>query len=154
MTDNHFDESALEKTWAIFEGQHHCSVDRMVCDPSLRDGFVQSAMRVCGTTNEFTILWTLMRMRKRKLLGTTGRRAPSGGVPVASTSRIDTLVLKDIWTMFKREHDCSVDRMVCDPKLRNDFLQSARRVCGTQDEFTILWALMQLRKRKELKATG
>ena len=67
---------------------------------------------------------------------------------------IDQCVIRELWIMFEREHHCSVDRMVCDPKLRNEFLQSARRVCGTDDEFTILWTLMRLRKGKQLRAAA
>ena len=65
--------------------------------------------------------------------------------------KIDKSVIRDLWTMFKREHHCSVDRMVCEPELRNEFLEAARDVCGTDDEFTILWSAMNLRKAKKLK---
>ena len=64
--------------------------------------------------------------------------------------QINRSVIRDVWTMFQREHGCSVDRMVCDPELRNEFLESARGTCGTNDEFTILWTAMNLRKAKSL----
>lgn len=66
-------------------------------------------------------------------------------------SMIDKGAIRDLWTMFRREHNCSVDRMVCAPELRNEFLRAARGVCGTDDEFTILWSAMNLRKAKDLK---
>lgn len=52
--------------------------------------------------------------------------------------------------MFQREHDCSVDRMVCSPKLRNEFLEAAQQAVGISDEEAILWALVGLRKKKVL----
>jgi hypothetical protein len=58
--------------------------------------------------------------------------------------------LNDAWQMFKKEHKCSVDRMLCNPFLRNEFLATARPVTGIQDEETILWAVVNLRKAKRL----
>ena len=60
--------------------------------------------------------------------------------------------LLDCWIMFSRDNDnLSVDRLVCKPDLRKEFLESAAKVCGCDDEQTILWALMGLRKNKTLK---
>lgn len=60
--------------------------------------------------------------------------------------------LRDTWMMFQREHDCSVDRMLCKPEYRNAFLQSARLVAGMDDEETLLWEVVNLRKKKSLPA--
>ena len=69
-----------------------------------------------------------------------------------ANNTINKSALQDTWTMFRREHECSVDRMVCDPVLRSEFLESVRGICGTDDEFTILWTAMNLRKAKSLGA--
>ncbi len=53
-------------------------------------------------------------------------------------NEIDKSALRDMWLMFQRENECSIDRMVCTPELRERFVTAARRVCGTDDEFTIL----------------
>jgi len=58
--------------------------------------------------------------------------------------------LIDSWQMFHREHDVSIDRMVCDPGSRNEFLASVRSVCGEASEKEVLWKLMGLRKSKEI----
>lgn len=58
--------------------------------------------------------------------------------------------LRDTWLMFQREHPCSIDRMLCSPALREEFLTPARLATGSDDEESILWELMVLRKRKEL----
>ena len=63
---------------------------------------------------------------------------------------IDREALADTWRMFRREHRCSVDRMLCNPALRADFLAAARSVCGCEDEESILWNVVNLRKRKSL----
>lgn len=58
--------------------------------------------------------------------------------------------LRDTWLMFQREHRCSIDRMLCRPSLRQEFLEAARAVCGCDDEETILWNTVALRKKKAL----
>lgn len=63
---------------------------------------------------------------------------------------IDALL--DTWLMFQREHQCSVDRMLCRPEYRNAFLHSARLVAGVDDEESLLWAVVNLRKKRSLPA--
>ncbi|TWU17959.1 hypothetical protein Poly21_01110 [Allorhodopirellula heiligendammensis] len=63
---------------------------------------------------------------------------------------VDKQPLLDSWIMFQREHTVSVDRMICDPLLRVAFLESLGSIAATHSENEILWALMSLRKRKEL----
>jgi len=58
--------------------------------------------------------------------------------------------LRDTWLMFQREHGCSIDRMLCRPVLRQEFLTAARTVCGCDDEEMILWNTVGLRKKKAL----
>jgi hypothetical protein len=55
--------------------------------------------------------------------------------------------LPNLWRNFKISRDCSVDRMICSPELRNAFLEFVRSATGKADEETILWDLMALRKR-------
>jgi len=63
---------------------------------------------------------------------------------------MDKKALLDCWVMFSRAHEITVDRLVCDPKLRDEFVAHAARVCGSSDEEEILWALMGLRKQKKI----
>ncbi len=65
-----------------------------------------------------------------------------------------TTPLRDTWLMFQREHPCSVDRMLCCPSLRTLFLESAQLATGSNDEEQILWAVVNLRKKKALPAKG
>lgn len=58
--------------------------------------------------------------------------------------------VRDTWLMFQREYGCSVDRMLCTPHLRTEFLEAARRVAECQDEEQLLWAVIGLRKKKSL----
>ncbi len=60
--------------------------------------------------------------------------------------------LRDAWRMFRREHQRSVDRMVCDPELRSHFLADAMPLTGARDEEELLWGLVRLRKSKSLSS--
>ncbi len=59
--------------------------------------------------------------------------------------------LREVWRMFHREHDCSIDRMVCSEELRTAFLTDVRSIAGDVPDDEILWRLMRLRKAKKLK---
>ncbi len=62
--------------------------------------------------------------------------------------------LRDTWLMFQRDHDrCSIDRMLCRPRLRNAFLDAARLATRTEDEEQLLWGVVNLRKQKALPKT-
>ena len=58
--------------------------------------------------------------------------------------------LLDCWKMFRREHEVSADRVVCDPKLRQEFLESIAPIIPDANEFEILWTLLAMRKQKKL----
>lgn len=60
--------------------------------------------------------------------------------------------LRDLWLSFQREHRCSIDQMLCDRALREEFVAIAHEVIGCDDERQLLWALVSLRKRKRLPA--
>tara|TARA_R110002072_G_scaffold303099_1_gene493397 strand:- start:97910 stop:98116 length:207 start_codon:yes stop_codon:yes gene_type:complete len=63
---------------------------------------------------------------------------------------MNLMALRDTWLMFQREQGCSVDRMLCRPELREEYIAAARTVCGCNDEETILWNTVNLRKKKTL----
>jgi hypothetical protein len=67
---------------------------------------------------------------------------------------MNLIALRDTWLMFQREHGCSVDRMLCRPALREEFIAAARAVCGCDDEESILWETVNLRKKKSLASAS
>lgn len=66
---------------------------------------------------------------------------------------MSTESLRDLWLMFQREHQCSLDRMLCNPVLRKQLLDAAHVVMPNTDEEQILWSLVSLRKKKTLPRT-
>ena len=59
---------------------------------------------------------------------------------------MNLIALRDAWLMFQREHRCSLDRMLCTPELRAEFVNAARAACGG-DEEQIFWNTVNLRKK-------
>lgn len=47
-------------------------------------------------------------------------------------------------------HRCTVDRILCDPELRTEFLSLVRARAGQRREFDVLHGLNNLRKRSRL----
>lgn len=60
--------TALRDTWLMFQREHACSVDRMLCNPSLRAAFVDAARQVAGCDDEQELLWAIVTLRKKKTL--------------------------------------------------------------------------------------
>ena len=58
--------------------------------------------------------------------------------------------LIDSWRIFEKEHGVSVDRMICSPELRKEFLETSECDCDCDNEEEILWSLMRLRNSKRL----
>lgn len=61
--------------------------------------------------------------------------------------------LRDLWLTFQREHQCSLDRLLCNPVLRSEFLIVAKPMVPSSTEEQILWSIISLRKRKTLPRT-
>lgn len=59
-------------------------------------------------------------------------------------------LLGNTWLRFKQIHSCSIDRMLCSPKLRGDFIALAKKSVDCTDEEQLLWTLVSLRKNKKL----
>lgn len=69
-------KQALLDCWTMFRREHdNVSVDRMVCDPQLRAAFLESAGSVLAGVAEEQILWTLMGLRKGKLLSKNSEKS-------------------------------------------------------------------------------
>lgn len=58
--------------------------------------------------------------------------------------------LRDVWLEFQVLHRCSLDRMLCNPAMRQAFLMAAREATQCEDEEQLLWGLVGMRKNKTL----
>lgn len=60
----------LLQTWLMFQKEHRISIDRMLCRPEARDAFLASARLATGITDEESILWGIVSLRKKKSIPT------------------------------------------------------------------------------------
>lgn len=140
--------TSLVEIWTRFQTNHHCSVDQVLCLPSLRCKFLDVTELSGLCLPEVDVLWGLVSLRKSKQLP---RLAVKSRCNLGATIEIiDSNVLMEAWTFFKRENCCSIDRMLCCPKLRRDFCESVQRICGNLREEAILWGVIHLRKTRAL----
>lgn len=62
------DLQALCDTWLMFQREHRCSIDRMLCSNLLRAEFIADAKRIVGEVSDDELLWALIGLRKKKIL--------------------------------------------------------------------------------------
>jgi hypothetical protein len=63
---------SLRDTFLMFQRDHdRCSVDRMLCRPSLRNAFLAAARLSTRTEDEEPLLWGVVNLRKKKALPKT-----------------------------------------------------------------------------------
>jgi hypothetical protein len=66
--------------------------------------------------------------------------------------KLNPEVLRGLWQDFRlSQGEPSVDRVLCDPELRDQFLLLAGRAWPEADEKTILTALVGMRKKGKQK---
>lgn len=64
-------KDALRNCWQSFKKLNHCSLDRMLCKPELRNAFVETVKQTTDCYDEEAILWGVMSLRKSKSLQTS-----------------------------------------------------------------------------------
>ena len=88
---------------------------------------------------------TLMNLRKAgKLKSKTTKRKTTDLSSVRHVSEIATRSMLD-------KHQCSIDRMMCDPELRSEFDEAAKAIDESIDCYAVRKAAFQLRKARRLK---
>lgn len=63
---------------------------------------------------------------------------------------MDDALLIEVYQRFSDSHDCFLDGILCDPELREPFLELLQKVVGDLPEVEILNRLVYLRKRGQL----
>lgn len=89
--------------------------------------------------------WTLLNLRKAGKL--TVKATKRNSTSVSSVAHIAEIVTR---SMLDR-HQCSIDRLMCDPVLRNQFDAAAKAIAPDAKPYTIRKAAFQLRKARKLR---
>lgn len=113
------------------------------CLHSIRKLNKSSATPIQPSTSELN--WTLMNLRKAgKLKAKTRKRKTVDLNAVRHVAEIAARTMAD-------SHQCSIDRMMCDPELRKEFDAIARSIDNDIDAYSVRKAAFQLRKARRLR---
>ena len=113
------------------------------CTTSLKKLKHDNAESLNITANDLN--WTLMNLRKAgKLKSKTTKRKTVDLASVRHVAEITTRSILD-------KHQCSIDRMMCNPDLRSEFEQAAKAIDESIDLYAVRKSAFQLRKARRLR---
>ena len=127
------------------------SSDEVVLQDELKDSFLEKCDQAADLSEILTDVddinwcWTLMNLRK------------AGKLKAKSTKRktIDTSGVSHVAEIVARsltdQHQCSIDRLICDPAKRIEFDEAAKTFDADIDCYAVRKAAFQLRKARKLK---
>jgi hypothetical protein len=162
MGNNHRDDhTALNSTenrlWSIVARAYadvRCdrSIDYVVVDPESNLLFLQRCWELGAPASPFELNWVLMNSRKDgKLSGLA--RAKSFSIPkgqldlFAFAAEIAMRCVQDR-IYFEEQRDVSIDHVLCDPHLLEEFDDFARRLAPGYNAREYRWAVITLRKAR------
>ena len=123
------------------------SADEVILQTELNKAFIADCQKQLPGTDAAQFNWTLINLRKAgKLPAITSRRNKIFNVsPEAKhVGEICARVVMD-------RHGVSIDRVMTDPKLRDDFDASAKKMSADIDLYQARKAAFRLRKTRQLK---
>ena len=123
------------------------SADEVILQTELNKPFIAACQSQLPDTDAAQFNWTLINLRKAgKLPAITSRRNKISNVsPEAKhVGEICARVVMD-------RHGVSIDRVMTDPKLRDDFDASAKKMSADIDLYQARKAAFRLRKTRQLK---
>ena len=130
------------------------SSDEVILQSELNSAFVQACRDKLKTSASFAapdriseekLNWTLMNLRKAgKLKIKSTKRARIDTRPVHHIAEIVTRSLLD-------QHQCSIDWLMCNPELRQQFDDAAINIAPNSDAYKVRKAAFQLRKARKLR---
>ncbi len=141
---------------AAFESIHHgWSSDEVILQNELNDAFLKTCKENLAELNpqlqnepvptEADLNWRLMNLRKAgKLKTKTTRTSSTDTTPVRHVAEIVTRSVVD-------KHQCSIDRLMCDPELRLEFDDAAKAIDDSLDAYSVRKAAFRLRKTRKLR---
>ncbi len=130
-----------------FEQTHEgWSSDEVTLQDDLHEAFVSHCRNhATNIAKPVQWNWTLMNLRKAgKLKVKTTKRKRTDLSGVRHIAEIVTRSMTD-------KHQCSIDRLICDSELRNEFDAMARSFEEKIDTYSVRKAAFQLRKTRKLR---
>lgn len=128
------------------------SADRLVADPELDADFIRHCYRLGLPGDPATWNRQLFRMRKSSLLhGMTSAKAPRW---TSKEMDLFSFASEIAWHELYKRGGWSLDDILCDPALANQFDDYARSLAPGFASFQYRWAALQIRKRSHSAQAG
>ncbi len=135
---------------AYLDTRGGASVDRVIADPEFDSLFLRRCWELGAQASAFELRWTLLYGRKNKKLP-PAERPKSYSIErsrldeFAYASEIAARIVKQReWEEHQR--DVSIDKVLCEPRLREVFDQIAKCLAPGYSTFDYHWAALTLRK--------
>ncbi len=150
-------ETAQLKTIVIdaFAATHDgWSIDEVILQTKLNAAFIEACRKKLAAAasipnadqiKDERLNWTLMNLRK------------AGKLKIKSTKRsqIDTTSVRHVAEIVARslqdQHQCSIDRLMCQKDLRKQFDDAAAKIAPSSQAYAVRKAAFQLRKARKLR---
>ncbi len=144
------DQQASDKQKQVvidaFEATHDgWSSDEVILQVELNDRFIAECQKSIHDASPPELNWTLMNLRKAGgLHAKATRREPRSVDDVRPFGEMCARMLID-------KYGTSIDRIMCDPELRDEFDAAARAIDANVDSYLARKAAFQLRKTRKLR---
>lgn len=122
------------------------SSDEVILDDDRNQSFLKHCRQLDANVSAFECNWTLLNLRKAGALSDAKvtRRRRDNPSSYRHAAEIAARMMED-------RHRCSTDRIICDPKLRQDFDQAAAAIAPNVDAYLLRKAAFGLRKARQLR---
>jgi site-specific DNA-methyltransferase (adenine-specific) len=144
---NSFESAIMRAFFSVHQGQ---STEEVIINDSLRNAFLNACENELTRMGlhlkkEFDYNWTLENLRKKGRLGKVLDRMARGNPPVKHVDyeqavQIAEQILYDGLTK-------SIDWVMCDPNLRQDFDNKAKKIARRANVYLVRKAALNLRKK-------
>jgi site-specific DNA-methyltransferase (adenine-specific) len=133
------------------------AADRIIADPRRDYEFIRRCWHFGAAASAFELNWALLNARKSgRLSGLSGAERYSMERPTLDqfgfASEFALRALQERY-YFDKQLDVSLDRVLCDPRLANEFEELAARIKPGHSSFEYRWAVILLRKARRSTAS-
>ena len=129
---------------AFMSSHQGYSADRVLADSALSDIFLENCKRlgIPGDEKEWNHL--LLNLRKRSGLSgiDTSRRTTMHHAEIEPFQFASEIA----WRKLHNSYGCTLDDILCDPSLKEEFGKTAEKIAPGFSTFKYLWAAIRLRK--------
>ena len=131
---------------AFGEVRNGCSVDRVIADPQMNRKFLRRCRELGLSGTDYDINWALMNERKRGNLSHLPKTIRYTVKEIDEFEYASELAVRFI----QEEKDVSLDRIICDPELAEEFDEYAYKLSPGFEPLQYRWAALGLRKAGRL----